>query len=48
MHRLAAGDVTGGLRTLDEIGDENHPTVRRLRAVDGDAADLVPVGDSPS
>jgi hypothetical protein len=29
---LAAGQVAGGLRVLDEIGDEQQPTVRRLRA----------------
>ena len=27
-----AGDEDGFLRTLDEIGDESHPAVRRLRA----------------
>lgn len=29
---LVAGDVDGCLRTLDEIGDEDRPSVRRLRA----------------
>jgi hypothetical protein len=29
---LVAGDVTGCLAALDQIGDENHPAVRRLRA----------------
>jgi len=29
---LVAGEEVGFLRTLDEIGDENHPAVRRLRA----------------
>lgn len=29
---LAAGDATECIRTLDEIGEEENPTVRRLRA----------------
>lgn len=29
---LVAGDTAGCLRTLDEIGEEDHPTVLRLRA----------------
>jgi hypothetical protein len=29
---LAAGNVAGGLRALDEVGDEDRPAVRRLRA----------------
>jgi hypothetical protein len=29
---LAAGNVAGGLRALDEIGDEGRPAVRGLRA----------------
>jgi hypothetical protein len=29
---LAAGNVAGGLRALDEIADEGRPAVRRLRA----------------
>lgn len=36
---LVAGDVTGCLRTLDEIVDEDTPAVRRLRAA---AARAVP------
>jgi tetratricopeptide (TPR) repeat protein len=28
---LAAGNVAGGLRALDEVGDEDRPAVRRLR-----------------
>jgi hypothetical protein len=28
---LAAGNVAGGLRALEEIGDEDRPAVRRLR-----------------
>jgi hypothetical protein len=29
---LAAGNNAGGLRALDEVGDEDRPAVRRLRA----------------
>jgi hypothetical protein len=29
---LAAGNVAGGLRALDEVGDEGRPAVGRLRA----------------
>jgi hypothetical protein len=29
---LAAGNVAGGLRALDEVGDEGRPAVARLRA----------------
>jgi hypothetical protein len=29
--RLAAGDATGCVGILDEIGDDDHPAVRRLR-----------------
>jgi hypothetical protein len=28
---LAAGNLAGGLRALDEVGDEGRPAVRRLR-----------------
>jgi hypothetical protein len=28
---LTAGNVAGGLRALDEVGDEGRPAVRRLR-----------------